>query len=146
MPVLDMRDKLTVFRGLDNPNRWQGPFRGSPNQWKASDGEAIVQALREAQAHPVERPLGRLGRRAGKVGAQPPLTVGDVVIPEAELMAILTRALQTPDSPGPGDGFLTLYSLSARNGSPRHEDLKAETARLQLEQFGGQMGNPAYAT
>ena len=24
VPVLDMRDELTVFQGLDNPNRWQG--------------------------------------------------------------------------------------------------------------------------
>jgi hypothetical protein len=79
-----MRDKLTVFRGLDNPNRWQGPFRGSPNQWKPADGEAIVQALKEAQANPVERPLGRLGRSAKKADVQPPLTVGDVVIPEDE--------------------------------------------------------------
>ena len=23
VPVLDMRDELTVFQGLDNPNRWQ---------------------------------------------------------------------------------------------------------------------------
>lgn len=84
VPVLDMREKLTVFRGLDNPNRWQGPFRGSPNQWKAADGDAIVQALKEAEANPVERPLGRLGRRAGKPGAQPPLTVDDVVIPQDE--------------------------------------------------------------
>jgi hypothetical protein len=28
VPVLGMREELTVFRGLDNPNRWQGPFRG----------------------------------------------------------------------------------------------------------------------
>jgi predicted RNA-binding protein len=84
VPVLDMRDKLTVFRGLDNPNRWQGPFRGSPNEWKATDGEAIVQALNEAEANPVKRPLGRLGRSAAKAATQPPLTVGDVVIPEDE--------------------------------------------------------------
>ena len=30
VPVLNMREELTIFRGLDNPNRWQGPFRGSP--------------------------------------------------------------------------------------------------------------------
>jgi hypothetical protein len=84
VPVLDMREKLTVFRGLDNPNRWQGPFRGSPTQWKPADGEAIVQALNEAQANPVERALGRLRRNAGKADIQPPLIVGDVVIPGDE--------------------------------------------------------------
>jgi len=28
---MNLRDELTVFRDLTNPNRWQGPFRGSPN-------------------------------------------------------------------------------------------------------------------
>ena len=41
VPVLDMRGELTVFQNLDNPNRWQGPFRGSPTRWKAADGEAV---------------------------------------------------------------------------------------------------------
>ena len=57
VPVLDMRGELTVFQGLDNPNRWSGPFRSSPTKWKQVDGEAVVSALRDAQANPVERPL-----------------------------------------------------------------------------------------
>ena len=51
VPVLDMRGELTVFQDLDNPNRWEGPFRGSPTRWKAADGEAVVRALREAEAN-----------------------------------------------------------------------------------------------
>jgi hypothetical protein len=51
VPVLNLREELTVFRDLDNPNRWQGPFRGSPNRWKAPDGEAIVRALQDAEAN-----------------------------------------------------------------------------------------------
>jgi hypothetical protein len=62
VPVLDMRGELTLFQNLDNPNRWQGPFRGSPTRLKAADGEAVVRALQEAQANPVERPLGRQAR------------------------------------------------------------------------------------
>ncbi len=62
VPVLNMRDELTVFEGLSNPNLWSGPFRGSPARWKPSDGEAIMRALRDAQADPVERPLGRQAR------------------------------------------------------------------------------------
>lgn len=50
VPVLDMRDELTVFKGLTNPNLWSGPFRGSPAKWKATDGEAIVKALEAAKA------------------------------------------------------------------------------------------------
>jgi len=59
VPVLDMRGELTVFQDLDNPNRWQGPFRDSPTRWKAADGEAVLRALHEAQANPVARPLGQ---------------------------------------------------------------------------------------
>ena len=69
---------------LDNPNRWQGPFRGSPNRWKAVDGEAIVRVLQDAEANPVERPLGRLGKRhhATVAAAQPESAHGLVIVPE----------------------------------------------------------------
>lgn len=63
IPVMDLRDELSVFRDLTNPNRWQGPFRGSPGRWKPADGEVIIRALQDAEANPVERPLGRLGTR-----------------------------------------------------------------------------------
>jgi hypothetical protein len=66
VPVLDMRGALTVFQNLDNPNRWQGPFRGSPTRWKPADGEAVVRALQEAEANPVDRPLGRLAKIRNK--------------------------------------------------------------------------------
>ncbi len=54
-------ERDTIFGSPDNPNRWQGPFRGSPTRWKTADGEAIVQALQDAQANPVKRSLGRRG-------------------------------------------------------------------------------------
>ena len=41
-----MRDELTVFQNLNNPNLWSAPFRGSPAKWKSADGEAIVRAYR----------------------------------------------------------------------------------------------------
>jgi hypothetical protein len=82
VPVLDMRGELTVFQDLDNPNRWQGPFRGSPTKWKAADGEAIIRALEEAKAHPVHRPLGRLGKRPLKAAARQETADGAVTVPE----------------------------------------------------------------
>jgi hypothetical protein len=48
IPVLEMRDALTVFRNLPNPSKWQGPFLGSPTRWKAADGEAVMRALEVA--------------------------------------------------------------------------------------------------
>jgi hypothetical protein len=42
----------------------------------------IVRALQEAKAHPVQRPLGRLGKRALKVTARQEIADGVVTIPE----------------------------------------------------------------
>jgi hypothetical protein len=82
VPVLDMRSELTVFRDLDNPNRWQGPFRGSPTRWKAADGEAIVRALQEAKTNPVERPLGRLAKIRPQAAVRREPGDGVVSVPE----------------------------------------------------------------
>jgi hypothetical protein len=94
VPVLDMRDELTVFQGLDNPNRWQGPFRGSPVRWKTPDGEAVVRALREAEANPVVRPLGRLATRRARPTERNETTDGTVVVPEDD-------EGKTPEETGP---------------------------------------------
>ena len=94
VPVLDMRDELTVFQGLDNPNRWQGPFRGSPVRWKTPDGEAVVRALREAEANPVVRPLGRLATRRAGPTERHETTDGTVVVPEDD-------EGKTPEETGP---------------------------------------------
>lgn len=63
VPVLTMRDQLSVFQGISNPNNWSGPFRGSPARWKASDGEVVLAAIKAAADNPVERPLDRLRAR-----------------------------------------------------------------------------------
>lgn len=82
VPVLDMRGELTIFQGLDNPNRWQGPFRGSPTRLKPSDGEAVVRALRDARDNPVERPLGRQARLRAKPARRQGPVDDDVSVPE----------------------------------------------------------------
>jgi hypothetical protein len=82
VPVLEMREDLTVFRDLDNPNRWSGPFRGSPRKWRAADGEAVIRALRDAKANPVERPLGRLGKSTYKAVSQHESGDSLVAVPE----------------------------------------------------------------
>lgn len=82
VPVLELRDGLSMFRDLKNPNRWSGPFRGSPSKWRREDGERVVAALLDAQKHPIEREVDpiRLAHRPRGVegGAEP------VVIPEGE--------------------------------------------------------------
>jgi len=95
VPVLDMREELTVFHGLDNPNRWSGPFRGSPRKWKSVDGEAVVRALQDANANPVERPLGRLGKRQYKAAAQDESADAVVVVPEDDEPEIIEETAGT---------------------------------------------------
>lgn len=87
VPVLEMRDELTIFQDLSNPNRWSGPFRGSPAKWKPADGEAIVRALEMARDNPVEKPLGKL-RKSSKSNAAAALVLNGqdevVVVPDDE--------------------------------------------------------------
>ena len=120
VPVLDMRDELTVFQGLDNPNRWQGPFRGSPVRWKTPDGEAVVRALREAEANPVVRPSGRLATRRAGPTERHETTDGTVVVPEDD-------EGKTPEETGPAATTHTeiqylLLKLGADMGFDVHED------------------------
>lgn len=82
VPVHELREELSAFAG-DNPRAWTGRFRGSPSQWNASDGEAVVRALEAAERNPVRRPvdLRRLNRRPR--GREAP--TGEVVtIPDAQ--------------------------------------------------------------
>jgi hypothetical protein len=82
VPVMDLRDQLSCFQDLKNPNAWTGHFRGSPTRWSASDGEAVVRAVVDAQAHPVARPVdpAKLARRPKAIKSR----IGPVTIPEPE--------------------------------------------------------------
>src|SRR5262245_105340 len=69
IPVLEMRDELSVFQNLSNPNIWSGAFRGSPARWQTHDGEAVVRAITQAAANPVERPIGKVRQRSAVIAA-----------------------------------------------------------------------------
>ena len=79
VPVHELKDHLTVFQNLKNPNAWTGHFRGSPVKWKAPDGEAVVNALMTAKENPVIRPVNeaKLKRRPKPV-TTPPTEVGGI--------------------------------------------------------------------
>jgi hypothetical protein len=82
VPVFELRDRLSAFRDLKTPNAWTGHFRGSPARWNTADGEAVVAALREAEEHPVHRPVdaGKLARRPRALKAR----VGAVTVPDSD--------------------------------------------------------------
>ena len=81
VPVVEMRDRLSIFQDLKSPHAWTGRFRGSPYRWSPEDGRAWVAAVREALSHPVERPF-----EPAKLDKVPPILKaaqgGAVTIPE----------------------------------------------------------------
>lgn len=83
IPILDMREILSIFRDLESsPNAWTGHLRGSPTHWTPSDGEAVVAALREAERNPVERSVdpAKLARRPRGLKTR----LGPVTVPSAD--------------------------------------------------------------
>jgi predicted RNA-binding protein len=56
VPILTLKDKLTIFQNLKSENAWSGFFRGSPAEFNKADGEAIVGAIQKASHNPIERP------------------------------------------------------------------------------------------
>jgi len=83
VPVLDLKDELSIFRDLASPLAWGAHFRGSPVKWKLSDGEAVELAIQKAYELPIIRPFD-----ARKLGRTPRYirTTDDVpiTIPEPE--------------------------------------------------------------
>jgi predicted RNA-binding protein len=53
VPVKDLRDKLSYFRGAKSPISWTGHFRASPARMGQEDGDTVVKSLRQAQASTV---------------------------------------------------------------------------------------------
>src|ERR1700730_2097381 len=43
IPVIEMKDKLSIFQNLKSPYAWTGRFRGSPYKWATLDGQAVVE-------------------------------------------------------------------------------------------------------
>lgn len=82
IPILSLRDELSIFRNLKSPNAWTGMLRGSPMRWSEADGEIIVNALQKAEANPISRPVDQK-----KLGRKPPAfkaKFGQVTIPPSD--------------------------------------------------------------
>jgi predicted RNA-binding protein len=55
VPILELRDKLSLFQELKSKNAWSGFFRGSPARFDPKDGEIFVEAIEQAIANPAIR-------------------------------------------------------------------------------------------
>lgn len=82
LPVHDLKDSLSCFQNLKNPNAWTGAFRGSPAKWSVADGQAVVRALQEAKENPVKRSYDekKLKYRPRAIKAK----FGSVTVPESQ--------------------------------------------------------------
>ncbi len=82
VPVVELRDRLGIFRDMKSAIAWTGHFRGSPAKWKTSDGDAVLEALLEAKKNPTTRPVdaAKLARRPKALKAK----MGSVTVPESE--------------------------------------------------------------
>jgi hypothetical protein len=100
VPVMDLRDQLSVFQGLANPNAWTGHFRGSPVEWDPKDALVVIQAVEEAARHPVHRPVDprKLARRPKAVRSR----LGPVTLPERQEEALAAAAEATGGGPASG--------------------------------------------
>lgn len=82
VPIHELRDSLSIFRNLKSPLAWTGHVRGSPARWKPEDGQAVAAAVREAEAHPIERPVSEASLRRRPKAFKGP--IGTVTLPEPE--------------------------------------------------------------
>ncbi|MEK0084200.1 hypothetical protein [Benzoatithermus flavus] len=123
VPVIELKDKLSVFQNLKSPHAWTGHFRGSPYKWKPQDGAAVVAAVLEAVKNPVERPFD-----ATKLYKTPPILKaakgGLVTIPEDEPEEV---------PPPPLNGHLPIASAEA--------EVKEATAHTEIQWLLLKLGN-----
>ena len=98
VPVLDLKNGLSFFKNLKNPNAWSGYFRGSPKRISREDGEAIERSIVDAKANPKVKPVdpAKLAYRPKAIKSK---TLGPVTIPEPEppIATAQEVALETSD-------------------------------------------------
>jgi predicted RNA-binding protein len=82
VPILDLRDKLSLFKKIGSKRQWSGFFRGSPAEFQREDGEVILEAVESALASPIVREYDKkkYARHARTYDSK----VGVVTIPEED--------------------------------------------------------------
>lgn len=137
VPVVDLRDRLTIFQNLSSPFAWTGYLRGSPVKWKTSDGEAVVGAIQEAQQNPVVRPvdMNKLARLPKTLRAK---ELGSVTVPDVEI------SLDKGDVSEPSTPSISALSPAIQEESSIEPTLHTETQWLLLK-LGNDMGLHVWA-
>jgi hypothetical protein len=82
IPIVDLKDRLSIFDPEKGPSSWTGYVRAAPARWKDTDGEIILQAILDAKQRPISRPFDpkKLARRPTALKSR----VGTVTVPDSE--------------------------------------------------------------
>ena len=57
VPVVEVKDRLSIFENVTYPGGWGVFFQTSPKRWNEEDGKAVMKALEKAQRAPTWRPV-----------------------------------------------------------------------------------------
>jgi EVE domain len=82
VPIVEMKDQLSIFKSDKGASYWTGFVRASPAKWKRSDGEAVLQAVLNAEANPVVRSVDK--RKLARLPQALKSKLGPVTVPEPE--------------------------------------------------------------
>jgi hypothetical protein len=82
VPITTLRGVLSFMLDPTRPNEWVGHVRGSPVRWTDADGEAVVAAIRQAEADPVVRPVS--ARALARCPRGVATAIGTVTAPAAD--------------------------------------------------------------
>ena len=107
IPIATLSDRLSIFQNLQSPNAWSGHVRGSPARWRTADGKAVMDAVLEAQAHPVIRPIDKRKLKPSPKGI---LTAAGVVTVPDEESPSLQPTPAAPQPPATTDSETTAHT------------------------------------
>lgn len=86
VPIKDIREDLSIFHNLSNPNAWTAHLRGSPRKWKRNDGDVVAAAILYAFQHPNQKPFDEAKLKPKPKPNAVSSNLGPVIIPNAEAL------------------------------------------------------------
>jgi hypothetical protein len=100
VPVHDLIPEMPMFEKVKGKSTgaWGAFFLGSPQSWPAHDAQIVVEAIREAEANPVAKPLPKGAKVAAQVVEAP--KIGLVAVPTADEE---DEGLEAQESPQPSE-------------------------------------------
>lgn len=140
IPIHDLLPDLSIFNPAE-PNKWIGRVRGSPERWKAEDGEWVTMSVLDAVENPINKPLdkSKLNRKARVAKVVKSETLGVVTIPEGEDLDELGEPEYAAIQEAPTTGYDT--STVPEQVETTAKEATAHTEiQWRLLKLGGDMG------